>query len=225
MKKLVLLVFLSASLIGCKNEQPEKNTSAEFSSEKDPIAKEIAMANGFGNFENVNQLNYTFNVKVNDSIVSQRQWKWFPKENKVELTEKGKSFSYNTNGELNEQEKEVDQKFINDKYWLLFPFELVWSEFKGELEPQATAPISKNQMQMLTVKYSDSGGYTPGDTYLVYFDKNEKIIKEWTYRSSTGRSLSTTWEDYENFNGLNIAKMHSSEDGKFQLFFTDIAVN
>lgn len=224
MKKLIFLILLSASLVGCKNEQPEINPSPELSADKDPVAKEIAMANGFGNFSNVNQLNYTFNVKVNDSLVSQRQWKWFPKENKVELTEKGKTFSYVSNGNLDDEEKEVDQKFINDKYWLLFPYELMWSDFKGEKEPQATAPISKTQMQMLTVKYPDSGGYTPGDTYLVYFDKDDKIIKEWTYQSANGRSLSTTWEDYENFNGLNIAKMHSSEDGSFQLFFTDIEV-
>lgn len=223
MKKNLTFLVLFIFIISCKND-PEKTEDQNESAFEEPITKEIAYANGFKNFEDVNQVNFTFNVKVNDTMRTERSWKWFPKENKVELTEKGETFSYSKEGDLNEEETQIDQKFINDKYWLLFPYELIWSEFDFEYNRNAVAPISQEEMHEITVKYADTSGYTPGDTYLIYFDEDDKMIREWTYQSAGGRSLSTTWEDYETFNGITIAKMHKSGDGSFQLFFTDIMV-
>lgn len=224
MKKNLMLFALLIFTISCKNDTEKAGTSENESAFEEPITKEIAYANGFKNFEDVNQINFTFNVKVNDTLRSERSWKWFPKENKVELTEKGETSSYNTNGNLDEAETQIDKKFINDRYWLLFPYELIWSEYDLEHNRSSVAPISQKEMHQITVKYSDTSGYTPGDTYLVFFEEDDKMIREWTYQSAGGRSLSTTWEDYETFNGITIAKMHKSEDGSFQLYFTDIMV-
>ncbi len=222
MKKILTLLALLIFIVSCKNNS--EKTEPDETAFEEPITKEIAYANGFKNFEDVNQINFTFNVKVNDTLRSERTWKWFPKENKVELTENGETSGYSTDGDLNEEETKIDQKFINDKYWLLFPYELIWSEYEFEHNRSSVAPISQEKMHQITVKYADTSGYTPGDTYLIYVDENDKMIREWTYQSAGGRSLSTTWEDYETFNGITIAKMHKSEDGSFQLFFTDIMV-
>lgn len=223
MKRVLSVCMLVLFLTGCKNK-PEKSAISETPSTKEEsITTKIALANGFGNFEKVNQLNFTFNVKVNDTVRSQRFWKWYPRENKIELTEKGEFYAYSKNDTLDETARETDQKFINDTYWLLFPFQLMWSDFEFEFNQTTTAPISQEQMQGLTVHYSSDGGYTPGDTYHLYFTDDFKI-KEWTYESSGGRTLSTTWEDYETFNGILISKTHKSPDGSFQLFFTDIEV-
>lgn len=224
MKKKLTLFALLIFIVSCKNDA-EKSANAENDSAfEEPITKEIAYANGFKNFEDIDQINFTFNVKVNDTLRSERSWKWFPKENKVELTENGEISSYTTDGDLDEEETQIDKKFINDKYWLLFPYELVWSEYDFEHNRSAVAPISQKEMHQITVKYADTSGYTPGDSYLIFFDEDDKMIREWTYQSAGGRSLSTTWEDYETFNGITIAKMHKSEDGSFQLYFTDIMV-
>ena len=223
MKKILSLCMLLLLLTGCKNEPKTTDISEGSSVTEEPIPTKIAYANGFNNFKKVNQINFTFNVKVNDTVRSQRSWKWFPKENKIELTEKDEVFSYLKNDTLNEKAKAADQKFINDTYWLLFPYQLMWSNFEAEFYQTATTPISQQQMQGLTVKYSGDGGYTPGDTYRLYFT-DDLMVKEWTYESSGGRTLSTTWEDYETFNGITISKMRKSEDGSFQLYFTDIEV-
>ncbi|MFO8146333.1 MAG: hypothetical protein ACQEWG_04545 [Bacteroidota bacterium] len=223
MKKKLTFLVLFIFIISCKND-PEKAEDQNESAFEEPITKEIAYANGFKNFEEVDQINFTFNVKVNDTMRTERSWKWFPKENKVELTEKGETFSYSKEGDLDEEETQIDQKFINDKYWLLFPYELIWSEYDMGYNRNAVAPISQEEMHQITVKYADTSGYTPGDTYLIYFDEDDKMIREWTYQSAGGRSLSTTWEDYETFNGITIAKMHKSGDESFQLYFTDIMV-
>jgi len=34
----------------------------------------------------------------------------------------------------------------------------------------------------------------------------------------------TTWEDYEDFNGLKIAKTHNGKDNSVKLHFTNISV-
>jgi hypothetical protein len=215
--------FLSLSLVvilmtGCKNQGEQSLADKD-----QPVTTRIAYAYGYENWENVNRLDFTFNVKVNDSLRSQRSWSWFPKENKIELTEKGETRTYTRDGDLAENEKDIDHKFINDTYWLLFPFQLIWSDYEFEHNRNAVTPISQETMEHLKIIYPSEGGYTPGDTYHLYF-KDDHIIKEWIYESSSGRRSPSTWEDHKTFNGITIAQMHKSEDGSFQLFFTDIKV-
>jgi len=231
MKGSLSLCLVLLLLAGCKNEPEKTAVSETTASNEESITTKIAYANGLENFEKVNQLNFTFNVKVNDTVRTQRSWKWYPKENKIELTEKGETFSYIKKDTLSyikkdtlaEQAKAADQKFINDTYWLLFPYQLMWSDFDFEFNQTTTAPISQQQMQGLTVNYSGDGGYTPRDTYHLYLS-DDLMVKEWTYESAGGKTLSTTWEDYETFNGITISKMRKSPDGSFQLYFTDIEV-
>lgn len=223
MKKIYLFLAISLTLTSCKNENTPA-ASVDSETTKDPLTTEIALANGYSNFENVEQLNFTFNVKVNDTLRSQRSWKWFPQEKKVELTQDGNTSSYVNDGDLNEEEKAIDQKFINDTYWLLFPYQLMWSDYEFEQNRSAVAPISGEQMKQVSISYNNDGGYTPGDTYHLYLDEENSLIREWTYESSQGRTMSTTWEDYQTFNGITIAQMHKSEDESFQLYFTDIEV-
>lgn len=223
MKRFLSLCTVLLLLAGCKNEPKKTDVSEASVSNEELITTKIANANGFENFEKVNQLNFTFNVKVNDTVRSQRSWKWYPKENKIELTEKGETFSYIKKDTLDEQAKGADQKFINDTYWLLFPYQLMWSDFNFEFNQTAIAPISQKQMQGLTVNYSSDGGYTPGDTYRLYLS-DDLMVKEWTYESAGGRTFSTTWEDYETFNGITISKMRKNQDGSFQVYFTNIEV-
>lgn len=229
MKKFYFLTLLTLLIIGCKNDakdesanQDQAATSAA-SSADESITKQIAMANGYENFKDVKQLNFTFNVKVNDTVRSQRAWKWYPQEERVELIEKEQTSTYVNDGDLTDEEKAIDQKFINDSYWLLFPYQLEWSEYTVEHSQNAEAPISKDTMEQVSIIYATEGGYTPGDTYHLFLN-DDKIIQEWTYVSSTGRTMATTWEDYEEIQGLNLAKMHKSEDGSFQLYFTDLEV-
>lgn len=223
MKKFILFLICTSFLVSCKNDADSSSASKDSARTDDPITTKIAMANGYENFQDVKQLNFTFNVKANDTLRSSRSWKWYPQEEKVELTENNETSSYINDGQLEESERAIDQKFINDTYWLLFPYQLVWSEYEMEHNRSAVAPISQEPMQQLTIKFENDGGYTPGDTYHLFFT-NDNMIQEWTYESSEGRTLTTTWEDYETFDGITIAKTHKSEDGSFELFFSDIEV-
>lgn len=219
MKKISFLFFLAITLCSCN----QKNNTAD--SEKDSnLPQEIANAHGLESFEGIEELNFTFNVKVQDTVRSQRSWQWNPQTNEISLTENGTTKSYTQDEELTEDEKEIDQKFINDTYWFLFPYQLVWSDAEITEEKKATAPISGETMDKLVVSYSNDGGYTPGDTYDIYYN-DDLIVQEWVYKSADGnREMPTTWEDYQDYNGMKIAKSHKSPDGSFELFFSDISV-
>ena len=213
----MLICLVPLLIISCKNE-PSKE-------EERTVVEEIAYANGFENFDDVNRIQYTFNVKSNDTLRSQRSWEWNPQTGKVTLITPDSTVTYNHRTEA-EKNQQTDQRFINDKYWLLYPYHLTWDDMEYEHEEQTTAPISGETLQKVTVTYPQDAGYTPGDVYEVYFG-DDHIIKEWVYMSggNADRAFATTWEDYQNFNGLNIATRHRSEDGNFELFFTDVEVS
>lgn len=212
MKKLLVLPLLSL-LISCNNQEKEQT-----------IVQKIAEANGIENFEDVKELRYTFNVNVNDTLRTSRAWTWRPKDKTATLTTPDSTVTYNYETEAAANEK-TDQRFINDQYWLLFPFHLLWDEMEWEHTEEATAPISGEQMQRVTVTYPDGAGYTPGDQYEIYFG-DDHLIKEWVYLSGGNREnpFPATWEDYGEFGGIKISQMHRSADGSFELFFTNVSV-
>ena len=117
--------------------------------------------------------------------------------------------------------------FINDRYWLMAPFNLMWDagNYTFEHTTTATAPISAETMQKLTIVYANEGGYTPGDAYDFYF-KDDYIIREWAYRKSNQEepNLVSTWEDYVNMEGLQLAQQHDRPDGGMNLYFTGLSV-
>ena len=223
MKKLILFTFLFAALVSCKNKETKIGQETANEPEKS-IQQQIAVAHGLNNFADVEEIQFTFNVKVQDSLRTSRAWTWKPQSDEIMLTEGDISQTYTKTDSISEDDKQIDQKFINDSYWLLFPFQMVWSDANISEEKIGIAPISKEEMNYLEVSYKGEGGYTPGDTYVVYY-KDDLLLEEWIYKSADGkREMPTTWEDFEDFEGLKIAKSHKSPDGSFELFFTDIKV-
>jgi len=222
MKKLLAVALMSIFMISCNDNKKEQEAI-----EKDPnleTHEKIAMANGFEEFDSIRQIKFTFNVKMNDTLRSERKWTWNRESGKISLTEKDSVMSYTREDSLARDKQYIDQRFVNDSYWLLFPFQLQWSDADFSEVKTAEAPISGDEMQMLTVSFPAEGGYTPGDSYDIYFN-DDFMIQEWVYKASGGgREMATTWEDYQDFNGVKISKMHKSEDGNFELYFTDISV-
>lgn len=215
-----LLIILLAA---CKDNSPSSETSAG-GQEELLITEKIAYANGLKEFEEVKELSYTFNVKRNDSLVTSRSWKWKPQVDSVTFIQGEDSVSYNTLKEA-EQYPDIDPKFINDQYWLLFPYHLVWDEMEYEHIKEAEAPISGKKFQKMVVTYPSDVGYTPGDVYELYFDE-DFVVQEWVYipKGDSSKGSAFTWEDYRDLNGLRLATRHRNKDGSFELFFSDLSV-
>ena len=196
------------------------------SDSKKNIATDIAKANGIENFSAVKSLEFTFNVKRDTAAPNSRHWKWFPQTNEVVSITDSATTKFNRKDTSTPQLRKLNAQFTNDEYWLIFPYHLEW-DTGSELEDSSmkAAPISGKSMQKITVKYNDKDGFTPGDMYDVYVDKDLRI-SEWAFHKggSPEPSLITTWEDYKDFNGLQITQNHISKDGKFRLYFTGIKV-
>ena len=238
MKHLILYISVSISIISCKNQTSKDSTMVEQSHTKDhitstqtntapEIAKKIATANGFDQWNSINEIQFTFNVD-SDKRHFERSWTWKPKQKLVTLIQNKDTITYNQT-KVDSTALQADQGFINDKYWLLAPFQLIWdsANYQHSLEENAKAPMSGEKLKKFTIVYQNNGGYTPGDAYDFYFD-NDYIIKEWVFREKNTQepSLITSWEDYEIYNGIKVCKTHQKKTDSgngWSLYFTNIA--
>jgi len=216
------LLFVACLLVNCKPEtkkeivEPQKELN---------ILERIAEANGFGNWKDVKTVAFTFNVD-RDTSHFERHWVWNIPNKEVTGISLGDTISYNRMA-VDSTLSEVDGAFINDKYWLLAPFNLIWDQpnFTFEHLENTPAPMANEPMQKLTIVYGSEGGYTPGDAYDFYLSE-DLLIREWVFRKSNADtpSLITSWENYEEFNGIKIARNHKNPEGSFELYFTNIKV-
>lgn len=219
MKRLIYVIFIVLSISSCKQEKkvisPEKQLT---------IPEKIANAHGFQNWDKVSKIEFTFNVD-RDSSHFERSWQWKPKTNTVIMISNQDTISYNRS-HIDSTNLKTDQAFINDKYWLLAPFNLVWDKGTTISEPvKEEAPISKNELNKITLTYSNKGGYTPGDAYDFYYD-DDFLVREWIFRrqNSEEPSLISTWENYQDFNGIKIALEHKKLEENWNLNFTNVKV-
>lgn len=216
MKKIIICIAVFIVLSSCKSNQKEEKQLT--------IAEKIANAHGFEHWKKVSRIGFTFNID-RDSSHFERSWQWEPKSNQVTLISKGDTIAYNRS-QIDSTNLQADRKFINDKYWFLAPFNLVWDE--GVTISESTieeAPISKKSLNKITLTYSNEGGYTPGDAYDLFYG-DDFLIKEWVFREGNVKepSMITTWENYKDFNGLKIATEHKKPQANWNLNFTNIKV-
>ncbi len=210
MKNFIYLTLIMFLFMSCKKETKVKTKPLT-------ISQEIANAHGFENWKNVSEVQFTF--------AENRNWIWKPKSNDVTLTSSKDTISYNRKN-IDSLSLKTDRSFINDKFWLLIPFQLVWDEGITISESIKTeAPISKTKINKITLAYSNEGGYTPGDAYDIYFDNNY-LIKEWVFRKGNKpeAGLINTFENYQDFNGIKIALDHKKEKGNWNLKLSNIKV-
>lgn len=214
------ITFLSLFILftACKKES--NKTQLDQVEPELTIPQKIANAHGIEHWNKVSKIEFTFNTSR-----SARSWSWEPKTQNVVMISKGDTIVYNRT-KIDSTSLGADRAFINDKYWFLAPYQLVWDKGTTISEPlKEMAPISNIEMNKITLTYPNEGGYTPGDAYDFYYDE-DFMIREWVFRkgNSVEPSLMTTWEDYEDFNGLKISKMHKNLKDDWQLYFTGIIV-
>ncbi|WP_111682047.1 hypothetical protein [Winogradskyella tangerina] len=223
MKSLYLGIICLFCLSACKSEK--KETTEDHSTKELTIAEKIANAHGFENWKNVSEVQFTFKVD-RDSIKGKgRSWVWKPKEDLVKMTVGDAVVEYSRR-QIDSAHIGADRGFINDKFWLLIPFQLVWDSSASISEPkEMESPIKKETLQMITLTYPNEGGYTPGDAYDIFYDENF-LIKEWVFRqgNSPEPSLANTFENYQDFNGIKIAIDHKKEEGNWNLNFADVSI-
>jgi len=198
-----------------------------------PIAEQIAKAYGLDSWGQIDAVRYTFNLPI---FKISRTWTWEPKANRVTYEGKDKDgkpvkVTY-VRSEINSQpdnvKKEIDPGFINDQYWLVFPFHLVWDGAPIEDKGMKKLKLGKGTARQVVVKYSSDGGYTPGDTWMLYVGA-DNMVKELEFHhggSVKPGVVIATWEGYKKAGPLVISTDHKgTADGKpFTLSLTNVAV-
>lgn len=223
MKKIVPLFALGVLILSsCKTEKKSEVNTPE---KELTILEKVAFAHGYENWKNVREIKFTFNVD-RDTTHFERTWIWRPKSNDIVAMGATDTLSYNRKN-MDSIALKTNGGFINDRYWLLAPFNLMWDKTNISFEHTAKtkAPISQGDMQKLTIVYGSEGGYTPGDAYDFYFG-DDYLLKEWVFRkgNQAEASLTTTWEDYMDIRGLKLGAMHKNAEGNFKLYLSNIEV-
>ena len=201
--------------------------------QKAPIAEQIAKAYGLDSWGKIDAVRYTFNLPI---FKISRTWTWEPKANRVTYEGKDKAgkpvkVTY-VRSELSSQpenvQKEIDPGFINDQYWLVFPFHLVWDGAPVEDKGMQKLKLGKGSARQVVVKYSSDGGYTPGDTWTLYVGP-DNLVKEMEFHhggSVKPGVVIASWEGYKKAGPLVVSTDHKgTADGKpFTLSFANVAV-
>lgn len=199
-------------------------------------AEQVAKAHGLDSFEQIEAIRYTWNAQFPGVNIS-RVWVWEPKTNKVSYEGKDKDgkpvkATY-LRSQLDSQsanvKDEVDPAFINDNYWLLFPFHAYWDK-SATATDQGTKPLplGNGSAELVSVKYPSDGGYTPGDTWDLYLDKDNRVQQMVYHRGGPKKPslVSVTWEGYKKAGPLFISTEHNgTADGNtVRVFMSDVAV-
>jgi hypothetical protein len=219
---LALIATLIIGLNGCAGGDKQSQTTT--------IRQRIAQSYGFEYFGQIEQIQYTFNVRIGDKH-ARRFWIWEPKLDKVTfdgmdykdpITYYRKDLQTNPSTKL----KSIDAWFINDNYWFLFPFHVAMdTQTKVEDVGRKKLPMGDGDAACVVVTYPAEGGYTPGDVYELYLDENFRLT-QWIYRRGGSETPTriATWDDHRYLGPLVFALNHQGDDGNFRVWFTQVGV-
>ncbi|HEX6718352.1 MAG TPA: hypothetical protein VF088_14700 [Pyrinomonadaceae bacterium] len=200
------------------------------------IAEQVAKAFGADSFGQIEAIRYTFNINL-PGLNASRSWEWRPKTDTVSYEGKDKDgkpvkVTYQRS-QLSSQgdvvKNEVDPAFVNDQYWLVFPFHAVWDGSATVTdEGMQKLPIAKTPAQRVVVKYPSDGGYTPGDTWILYVGP-DKRVREFEYHRGGSKKPSvviTTWAGYKKAGPLLVSTDHrGTADGQpVRISFSNVSV-
>ncbi len=199
---------------------------------KGSLPEWVAGKYGIKAFSDIESISFTFNFR-NDGVNVKRSWVWEPKTGNVIYKgpdKNGKDTEYTYNRRQMDTSiattKFVDSEFINDQYWLLFPFHLVWDkDLDITIVGKKQFPISKEYGTELVVTYKNNTGYTPNDVFELFLDQ-DNMIREWSYLpgGNKAKQRNYTWEQNRKFDGIIISTEHYGSDNKTRVWFTDIQV-
>ena len=204
-----------------------------------PIAEQLAKTYGLDSFGQIEAIRYTFNLQLPGLKLNvSRSWVWQPKTGQVSYEGKDKDgkpvkatyVRSQLNSEPANVKDEIEPAFVNDQYWLVFPFHVYWDSSADVQDLGAQKlPLAKGSAKHVVVKYpAEAGGYTPGDTWELFVG-TEGRVDEFIYRRGGPKKPSVviaTWAGYKKAGPLLISTEHrGTADGKpLRLFFSKVAV-
>jgi hypothetical protein len=201
--------------------------ASSWAQQRDPIIQKIAKAYGLDSYGQIEAIRYTWNGEIPGVFKLSHVWEWEPKTGKVTYEGQDKDGkpvkviydSSKLNSQSDQVKNEVEPAFVNDNYWLLFPFHANW-DTSATVTNKGTQklPIGTGSATLVSVKYpAESGGYTPGDTWDLYVDKNNRVEAMVYHRGGPKKPslVTATWTSYKKAGPLLVSTEHrGTADGK-----------
>ena len=205
--------------------------------QRDPILEKIAKTYGIESWDKVDAIRYTWNADIPGLFKATHKWEWEPKTGKIsyESTDKeGKPVkvaydSSQLSSQSDQVKNEVEPAFVNDNYWLLFPFHAYWDKSASVIDQgMFNLPQGSGRAELVPVKYPADGGYTPGDTWDLYVGKDNRV-EYFVYHRGGAKPPSrvfATWTGYKKAGPILISTEHrGTADGKpLHIFITNLSV-
>ncbi len=202
-----------------------------------PIAEEVAKAFGLDSFGRVDGIRYTFNLDLPAlNLKRSESWEWDPKTQTITYEGKDKDgkptkITYRRS-QLSSQsdliKTQIDPAFINDQYWLIFPFHVVWDGATVTDEGMRKLPMGKGSAELIRIKYGSGHGYTPGDTWELYVGADKRVEQMVYHRggSKPPKLVIVTWAGYKKAGPLLFSTEHrgTADGNPVHLTFTDVSV-
>lgn len=220
---LALLLLFTACTSPNANDEAAQREPMAF--EANTLPRQVAAAYGFPNIYTVDTVSFTFNVERGGNS-TKRTHAYLPQENIAIYN--GRFVVDLANYKSDTTDLRPAQAFVNDSYWFMFPFQLVWDEGNYTYTDSVkTAPISGRELRQLSIVYNDTDGFTPGDAYDLYLDDKFNVV-EWRFRKGNSydlsRSMATTWERPIESHGMTFSTMHQDSSEYLKIFFTEVEV-
>jgi hypothetical protein len=205
--------------------------------QRSPVIEQVAKAYGLDSFGQIEVIRYTFNLQFPGVNIS-HSWEWEPKTGKITYEGKDKDgkpvkVSY-VRSELANQpdsvKNEVDPSFINDNYWLIFPFHADWDTSASITDDgMKKLPIGAGTAKLLAVKYpAEGGGYTPGDTWELYLGKDNRVVQFVYHRGGSKKPslVKSSWTGYKKAGPLLVSTEHrgTADGNPLHLWISDVSV-
>jgi hypothetical protein len=206
--------------------------------QRPPILDQIAKTYGLDSYGQIEAIRYTWNGEITGLFKASHVWEWEPKTGKVSYEGKDKDGKpvkatfvlSQLNSAPADVKDQIAPSFVNDNYWLLFPFHAYWdTSATVSDEGMQKLPQGTGSARRVVVKYPmEAGGYTPGDTWDLYVGANDRVEELDYHRGGTQKpsEVIATWAGYKKAGPLLISTDHrGTADGKpLHIFFSGVAV-
>jgi len=203
-----------------------------------PILDKIVKAYGLDSYGQVEAIRYTWNGEIPGLFKLAHKWEWEPKTGKVsyEGTDKdGKPMKATyMRSDLakapDDVKNQIEPAFVNDNYWLLFPFHAYWDTSATVTdEGMKKLPTGAGSAELVSVKYApELGGYTPGDTWELYVGKDNRVEYLVFHHGGDKKPslVKASWTGYKKAGPLLVSTEHrGTADGKpLHISITNVAV-
>ena len=203
-----------------------------------PVLDQIAKAYGLEGYGKIEAIRYTWNGEIPGVFKLSHAWEWEPKTGKITYEGKDKDgkpvkVTYDSSklsSQSDQVKNEVEPAFVNDNYWLLFPFHAYWDTSATVTDQgMKKLPTGTGSATLVSVKYpAEAGGYTPGDTWDLYVGKDKRVQQLVYHRGGPKKPslVVATWTGYKKAGPLLISTEHrGTADGKpLHIFLTDVSV-